>query len=107
MTQYVYHPEGEAQGIILGKFVYDLRGIAVGRITGTRVYRLDGTYVGELFQDMIVEKPVGARLPLQPVPNPGPVAPPRSTVRRRPLAYDFPDAFHLLTGTAQPLLLPI
>lgn len=105
MTQYVYHPDGQAQGIVLGKFVYDLSGVATGRITGTRVYRLDGLYVGELFQDMIVEKPVGARLPLPPVPAPERIVPPRSTIRRRPLAYDFPDAFHLL-GEAQRSLLP-
>jgi len=106
MTQYVYHPDGEAQGVILGNFIYDMKGAAAGRITGTRVYRLDGAYVGELFQEMIVEKPVGRRLALPPARTPQPIVPPRSTAPRRALAYEFPDAFHLLRETAQRSFLP-
>lgn len=96
MTQYVYHPEGRPHGFVLGKYVYGLDGRAVGRISGTRVYLANGSYVGELFQDMLVEKPVGARRPLKPVTMPEDVVPPGNIESRRPLACQYPDAFHRL-----------
>jgi hypothetical protein len=96
MTQYVYHTQGHPQAFVLGKYVYDLAGMPVGRISGTRLYRFDGSYVGELFQNMVVLKPVAARLPLPAADPPEAVAPPGPTTRRRPLPCPYPDAFDLL-----------
>ena len=99
MSDFIYNAGGEPQAFRIGNYVYDMRGKAIGRVSAERVYRLDGTYAGEMFKNMIVEKPVGARRDLPAVPYPGDVEPPSLDTSRGGAAHDFPDVLHRLIAS--------
>ncbi len=96
MSDFIYNAGGDPQAFRIGNFVYDMQGKAIGRVSAERVYRLDGSYVGEMFKNMIVEKPVGARPALPPVAYPGDVAPPSLDTSRVGVAHEFSDVLHRL-----------
>ena len=100
MSEFIYNGEGSIRGFRLGNYLYDLGGRAVGRVSAERVYRLDGSYVGELYRNMVVEKPVGARSSLPPVPYPGDVEPPSLDTSRGSGSQGFADVFHRLVENA-------
>lgn len=102
MSDFIYDMEGRAQGFRIGNFLYDRTGHAVGQVSAERVYRLDGTYVGEMFRNMVVEKPVGARPNLRPVLPPRNVEPPMSDSSRGTGGHGFPDVFQRLVGPRAP-----
>ena len=86
MCDFIYNAEGLIQGFRLGNYLCDMTGREVGRVSAERVYRFDGSYVGEMFRNMVVEKPVGARPNLPPVSRPAD-AEPRQPGRRQPGLY--------------------
>lgn len=96
MPDFVYDSDGRPQGFRIGNFVYDGTGQPVGQVSAERVYRLDGTYVGEMFRNMVVEKPVGARPNLRPIGAPKSVEPPMPDSSRGSGGHGFPDVFHRL-----------
>ena len=99
MSDFIYDADGRAQGFRLGNFLYDRTGQPVGQVSAERVYRLDGTYVGEMFRNMVVEKPTGARPNLRPIPPPRAVEPPMSDSSRGSGGHNFPDVFYRLTDS--------
>ena len=96
MSEFIYNAEGTAQGFRLGDYLYDMGGRAIGRVSAERVYRLDGSYVGEMYRNMVVEKPVGARRNLPPLSHPGDVDPPSIDASRGSGSQGFPDVFQRL-----------
>jgi hypothetical protein len=96
MSDFIYSDRGEVQGFRIGHYLYDMRGRAVGRVSAERVYRLDGLYVGEMFRNMVLEKPVGARRNLPPVARPRDVTPPSLDSGIGADSQGFPDVFHRL-----------
>jgi len=100
MSDFIYNAEGLIQGFRLGDYLYDMGGRAVGRVSAERVYRFDGSYVGEMFRNMVVEKPVGARPNLPPVNRPADAEPPSLDASRGAGSQGFPDVFQRLMGDA-------
>ena len=96
MADYIFNGDGAAQGFRLGPYLYNLAGKAVGRVSAERVYKLSGEYVGELFKNMVVEKPTGARRNLPPVPYPGDADPPPADTSRGAGDHNFPAVFQRL-----------
>lgn len=96
MSEFIYNGEGLIQGFRLGNYLYDLDGRAVGRVSAERAYRLDGSYVGEVYRNMVVEKPVGARPRLPSLAYPGDVEPPPLDTSRGAGSQGFPDVFQRL-----------
>ena len=97
MSDFVYASDGRVHGFRVGYYLYDRGGRAVGRVSAERVYRFDGVYVGELFRNMVVEKPVGARPALRPVAPPPDLTPPVVDSSRGGDTHGFPDVFGRLT----------
>jgi len=96
MSDFIYNGAGAVQAFRIGDYLYDMSGKAVGRISAERVYRLDGSYVGEMFRNMVVDKPVGARRSLPPVSRPRDVTPPAVDTSRGGGSLGFPDVFERL-----------
>ncbi len=96
MSDFIFSDAGDAQGFRIGDFVYDMGGKAIGRVSAERVYRLDGSYVGEIFRNMVVTKPVGARRNLPPVSRPADVDPPVIDTSRGGHSAGYPDVFQRL-----------
>jgi hypothetical protein len=96
MSDFIYSDRGVPQGFRIGDYLYDMDGRAIGRVSAERVYRLDGTYVGEMFRNMVLEKPVGARRNLPPVGRPRDVAPPSLDSSIGGDSQGFPDVFDRL-----------
>lgn len=96
MADFIYNPEGHAQGFRVGSVIYDLGGRAVGRVWAERAYRFDGSYVGVLYKNMVVDKPTVSRRNLPPITPPPNVARVHDPDPRRPINHGFEDVFHLL-----------
>lgn len=100
MSDFIYNMTGGVQAFRIGDYLYDMSGKAIGRVSAERVYRFDGSYVGEMFRNMVVEKPVGARRSLPPVSSPGDVEPPPLDTSRGGGSLGFPDVFQRLVENA-------
>lgn len=96
MSDFIYDGQGTIQAFRIGDFLYDMSGKAIGRVSAERVYRFDGSYVGEMFRNMVVDKPVGARRNLPSVGRPGDVKPPSLDTSRGSGSLGFPDVFQRL-----------
>ena len=100
MSDFIYNGQGAIQAFRIGDYLYDMGGKAIGRVSAERVYRFDGTYVGEMFRNMVVDKPVGARRNLPPVDCPGDVEPPAPDTSRGSGSLGFPDVLQRLVDSA-------
>jgi hypothetical protein len=102
MTDFIYNERGDAQAFRLGDHLYDLAGRAIARISAERVYRLSGASVGELYRNMVVDRPVGARRDLAAVEKPKDVGVPSPDTSRGTGGGGFPDVFdRLVAGASQ------
>jgi hypothetical protein len=101
MSDFIYSQQGAVQAFRKGDYLYDMSGRAIGRVSAERVYRLDGSYVGEMFRNMVVAKPVGARRNLPAVDYPGDATPPALDTSRGGGADGLPDVFDRLAAGLQ------
>ena len=100
MSDFIYDGTGAIQAFRIGDYLYDMGGKAIGRVSAERVYRFDGSYVGEMYRNMVVEKPVGARRSLPPVACPRDVEPPSLDTSRGSGSLGFPDVLQRLVERA-------
>lgn len=98
MTDFIYNEQGDAKAFRQGAYLYDLSGHPIARISAERVYRLNGAYVGELYRNMVVDRPVGARRDLAAVAVPANVGAPSPDTSRGSGGGGFPDVFDRLAS---------